>query len=145
MAKVRVFVRVKMDGKYRYYAASVAANGRIEPFVAVVKGRRKRFDSVAYYIRFTGPDGKQKFKGVGNDPALARTKQIEKQFELDGTPARGGPVAILRFQRFSESEARPRGSVARVLSSNQDSRGHWRLRPSPSRRCLPPTVRALPS
>jgi hypothetical protein len=55
--------------------------------VAVVKGRPKRFDSVAYYIRFIGPDGKQKFKSVGNDPALARTKQIEKQFDLDGRAA----------------------------------------------------------
>ena len=79
MAEVTVFLRVKQDGTYHpHYPASVAGNERIEPFVAIVKGRRKTFGSGSYYIRFTGPDGNQPHKPVGKDPAVARARQIAK-------------------------------------------------------------------
>jgi hypothetical protein len=55
--------------------------------VAVVKGRRKTFDSGSYYIRFTGSDGNQKYRPVGKDPAVARAQQIAKQSELDSGAA----------------------------------------------------------
>jgi hypothetical protein len=83
MAKVTLFLRVKKDGTYPYYPASVASNGRIEPLVAVVNGRRKTFDSGLYDLRFTDPDGKQKFTNSGRDPAAARAKQLVKQTEPD--------------------------------------------------------------
>ena len=81
MATVTVFLRVTHGDKYPYYRASVAGNGRIEPFVAIVNDRRKTFNEGTYYIGFTGPDGRQKCERAGKDPTVARARQIAKQAE----------------------------------------------------------------
>jgi|GEM_PF-6258402 integrase len=83
MAKVTLCLRVKHEGKYPYYRASIAKNGRVEPFVAWVKKRRKTFDDGTYHLRLKGPTGKQMYVPVGADPGVARAKQIAKQAELD--------------------------------------------------------------
>jgi hypothetical protein len=38
------------DGKWRYYPPSKAANGRLEPGVAIVNNRRTKFEDFNYYV-----------------------------------------------------------------------------------------------
>lgn len=63
MGKVTLCLRVKLEGKgkYPYYRASIAPNGRVEPFVALVKKRRKTFEDGNYHLRLKGPDGNQMY------------------------------------------------------------------------------------
>jgi hypothetical protein len=70
MAVVTIWRRVKIDGKYPFLAASIAPNGRLEPFVAEYNRRWKTFQGGTYYLRYA-EDGKRCFEQVGNDPAVA--------------------------------------------------------------------------
>jgi hypothetical protein len=90
MPKVTLMLSAKQGGKWRFFRASVAGNGRVEPSVAVVKDRRRTFedgDYGGYFIRYTRPDGKQTYEPAGKDPAAARAKQIMKQAELESNKA----------------------------------------------------------
>ena len=85
MPKVTLTINAKQDAKWRFFRASFALNGRLEPFVAVVRGRRKTFDNGnfgGYFLRYTPPDGKQTYESVGKNPEIARARQLEKQLEL---------------------------------------------------------------
>jgi hypothetical protein len=82
MPKVTLMLSAKQGGKWRFFRASIAGNGRVEPGVAIVSDRRRTIDSGncgGYFVRYTRPDGKQTYEPVGKDPAGARAKQIAKQ------------------------------------------------------------------
>jgi hypothetical protein len=83
------------DGKWRYYPPSKAANGRLEPGVAIVNNRRTKFEDFNYYVSwYEGIDdkGKQKkrFEKCGIDAtfAAARRLEIENSLHAEVAPAR---------------------------------------------------------
>ena len=119
MAKVTLFLRVKQDGTCPYYPASVAGNGRIDPLVAVVNGRRKTFDSGLYYLRFTDPDDKQKFTSAGRDPAATRAKQLVKQTELD---AEASGVEVTLTDPTRKKGTTLADSIAKYVAFVKDNR-----------------------
>ncbi len=86
MPKVNLMLNAKVGGKWRFFRASIAGNGRVEPGVAIVNNRRRAIDDGScggYFVRYTKPDGKQTYEPAGKDPAAARAKQIAKQAELE--------------------------------------------------------------
>jgi integrase len=83
MATVTLYLRVKQDDKYPYYPASIAANKRLEPLVALVDGRRKTFSDGTYYIRYSDGSKQQPFLAVGKDPATAWQAKLDKEYELN--------------------------------------------------------------
>ena len=98
MPKVTLMISGKQGGKWRFFRASVAANGRVEPFVAIVNDRRRTFDNGncgGYFIRYTRPDGKQTYEPAGKDPAAARAQQIAKQAELESKKAPQELIGVL--------------------------------------------------
>lgn len=90
MPRVTLMLSAKVGGKWSFFRASIAGNGRVEPAVAIVNERRRTLDDGncgGYFIRYTRPDGKQTYESAGKDPAGARARQIAKQAELEGNRA----------------------------------------------------------
>jgi hypothetical protein len=55
MPKVTLMLSAKLGGKWRFFRASVAGNGRVEPGVAIVNNRRRTVDSGSrggYFVRY---------------------------------------------------------------------------------------------
>lgn len=107
MPKVTLMISGKQGGKWRFFRASVAGNGRVEPFVTIVNERRRTFDNGncgSYFIQYTRADGKQTYEPAGKDPAAARAKQIAKQAELESKKA-GVNVSVeaKRFELYKNS------------------------------------------
>jgi integrase len=123
MPKVTLTVNAKQEGKWRFFRASFAANGRLEPFVAIVGGRRKTLDNGnfgGYFLRYTPPDGKQTYESVGKDPVVARAKQLEKQLRLDSK--REGLKGALEDHHDT-----PRSSLADTITQyNEFTKEHKR-------------------
>ena len=65
MPRVKVFLRVKQDGKYPNYPASIAGNGRIEPLVAIVNDVASRFSLAS--ITFDSPNKARSREAIQKD------------------------------------------------------------------------------
>jgi integrase len=90
MPKVNLMLSARLGGKWRFFRASIAGNGRVEPGVAIVNDRRRTIDSSScggYFVRYTKPNGKQTYEPAGKGPATARARQIAKQAELESKKA----------------------------------------------------------
>jgi hypothetical protein len=79
---VNVTKRVKTPQGLRYCPIVLSANGRIRPDWVLVNGKEERHPEGAYYLEWR--EGTKKTRlSVGNDPATATARRLQKEAELN--------------------------------------------------------------
>lgn len=76
--KVRLYLRLSLNGTRQFFEPVYAANGKLKPLVAIVDGEAKRLENGSYYLRFTSR-GKRCWQSVGTDPQMALQKRLTKE------------------------------------------------------------------
>jgi integrase/recombinase XerD len=76
--KVRLYLRLTVNGTRQFFEPVYAANGKLKPLVALVAGEPKRLDDATYYLRYSS-NGKRCWQAVGEDAQLAFQKRLHKE------------------------------------------------------------------
>jgi integrase/recombinase XerD len=79
--KVRLYLRLTVNGNRQFFEPVYASNGKLKPLVALVDGEPKRLDDATYYLRYS-KHGKRCWQSVGVDPQRAAQKREDKEFLL---------------------------------------------------------------
>ena len=99
---VTIMLRTTRKGGKRSYHTAVVTKGRVKPFYGVVAGKPKELLGSTYYLRFQS-EGKRTWERVGEDPQLAVTAKLKREFQLAS--------AELGLEAPPSSNARPTPST----------------------------------
>src|SRR5437660_9852590 len=79
---VNLTKRVQTCKGLRYCTVVLAMNGRVRADLVIVNGREERHPEGAYYLEWR-EGAKRTRLSVGNDPATATARRMQKQAELN--------------------------------------------------------------
>jgi integrase/recombinase XerD len=88
--EVNVTKRIETPNGLRYCPVVLTANGRIKADYVLVSGQKEHHPEGAYYIEWR-EDGQRRRLSVGKDAAIATTKRLQKEAELN---AKNNGIAV---------------------------------------------------